>query len=44
MEAIREIEGEDFTFRSRDRRESELIVEQKRKPFVRMPFIGGRYR
>lgn len=45
MDGIREIEGPEFTFKSRERGESELEGEgAPRRPFIRMPFLRSRFR
>lgn len=45
MEGIREIEGADFTFRAREREEADASgADVRKKPFIRLPFLGGKYR
>ena len=45
MEGIREIEGSEFSFRAREREEAQDgVTDVRRRPFIRMPFLGGRYR
>lgn len=47
MEGIREVEGPGFSFKARDRERKEAMdgrQDGRRRPFIRMPFIGGRYR
>jgi general secretion pathway protein A len=42
MEGIREIEGPDFSFKARERKEVEEGQPQSRRPFIRLPFLGGK--
>ena len=45
MDGVREIEGADFTFRAREREEADARgAEVRKKPFIRLPFLGGKYR
>jgi general secretion pathway protein A len=45
MEGIREIEGPTFTFKAREEIEAaNEALGAKRKAFIRLPFLGGRYR
>ncbi|MAG57455.1 MAG: ATPase [Planctomycetes bacterium] len=45
MEGIREIEGPEFTFRAREREEAQGGEQaERRRPFIRLPFLGGKYR
>ena len=45
MEGIREIEGPDFTFKAREQQEANTAsLGQRKRAFIRLPFLGGRYR
>lgn len=45
MDGIREIEGPDFTFRTREKEEHAADGNgAPRRPFIRMPFLRGRFR
>lgn len=45
MEGLREIEGASFSFRGRAREAAGGPErDEPRRPFIRMPFLGGRYR
>lgn len=45
MDGIREIEGPTFTFKAREEMEAASnAAGQRRRAFIRLPFLGGRYR
>ena len=44
MEGIREIEGSDFTFKARENRNANGDGGAVKRPFIRLPFLGGKYR
>ncbi|NRA96620.1 MAG: AAA family ATPase [Planctomycetes bacterium] len=45
MEGLKEIEGSDFSFKVHERREvGEGEPEARKRPFIRLPFLGGKYR
>jgi general secretion pathway protein A len=45
IEGIKEIEGSDFSFKVYERRDvGENGAEVRKRPFIRLPFLGGRYR
>lgn len=45
MEGIREIEGPDFSFKAHERKDAEGGgTERRKRPFIRLPFLGGKYR
>ena len=42
MEGLREIEGQDFSFKAYERRG--VDEKARKRPFIRLPFLGGKYR
>ncbi len=45
MDGLRDLEGEGFTFQAREKAEADAQKSAApRKPFIRMPFLGGKYR